>query len=125
MLFKMYEVLLVKRLTYLDSFRGLAVVCVLLFHFNIFPNGFLGVEIFFVVSGYIITFLLVQEWMGTKKINLKDFYARRIARIYPPLLLMVLTTTLLFVNFPIISITNKFFSYNSSFATLSINRFFF
>lgn len=99
-----------KRLTYLDSFRGLAVVCVLLFHFNIFPNGFLGVEIFFVVSGYIITFLLVQEWMGTKKINLKDFYARRIARIYPPLLLMVLTTTLLFVNFPIISITNKFFS---------------
>ena len=56
------------------------------------PGGFLGVPIFFVVSGYLITDLLLQEWDEYGKIDVKAFYLRRIRRLYPALVTMVLTT---------------------------------
>lgn len=99
-----------QRLIYLDTFRGLAVLLVLLFHFGIFTNGFVGVEMFFVISGYIITLLLVKEWNTTQKFNLKSFYTRRISRIYPALLVLIIVSVVFFINFPILSITEKFFS---------------
>jgi peptidoglycan/LPS O-acetylase OafA/YrhL len=76
----------------LDGLRGIAVLAVILFHYR-FPfskNGFMGVDVFFVVSGFLITSLLIQEWMDAGEIKLRFFYLRRFLRLYPALLLMLL-----------------------------------
>ena len=82
-------------ITGFDGIRTLAVVAVILYH--ILPGnmkgGFLGVPIFFVLSGYLITDLLLQEWEQSDSISIKDFYSRRIHRLYPGLVTMVLGTT--------------------------------
>jgi len=57
--------------------------------YGLFPGGFLGVDIFFVISGYLITSLLWKEHELSGRISLKNFYARRILRLYPPLLVTV------------------------------------
>lgn len=78
-----------------DGIRALAVLGVILYH--IFPKnftgGYLGVPIFFVVSGYLITDLLLQELENNHTINLKKFYVRRIKRLYPALLFMLIVTS--------------------------------
>jgi peptidoglycan/LPS O-acetylase OafA/YrhL len=90
----------------LDGVRGLAVSFVFLFHvsefafqFNpsIIPAGFLGVDIFFVLSGFLITSLLLEEWDKSGQISLRRFYARRFFRLIPALLLL-LTCSSLFVT---------------------------
>lgn len=57
----------------LDSLRGLAILGVILYHinFNWMPGGFLGVTVFFVLSGYLITDILAIEWKRNKRIDLK------------------------------------------------------
>jgi peptidoglycan/LPS O-acetylase OafA/YrhL len=84
----------VPRLTYLpglDGLRALAVTAVLLYHANLlwFPGGFLGVEVFFVISGYLITALLLAEWERHGAINLKSFWFRRARRLLPACYLLV------------------------------------
>jgi peptidoglycan/LPS O-acetylase OafA/YrhL len=76
----------------LDGLRGVAVLLVTAYHLNVpfFQNGFLGVDIFFVLSGFLITSLLLEELCETKQIDLKKFYLRRFIRLYPALLLMLL-----------------------------------
>jgi peptidoglycan/LPS O-acetylase OafA/YrhL len=54
------------------------------------PGGFLGVDIFFVLSGFLITSLLVEEWDRKGSISLKDFYIRRALRLMPALLFLIL-----------------------------------
>ncbi|MCT4396694.1 acetyltransferase [Periweissella beninensis] len=78
-----------------DGIRALAVLGVILYHIlpNVFRGGYLGVPIFFVVSGYLITDLLLQEFEKHNSINLKKFYLRRIKRLYPALLVMLLATS--------------------------------
>jgi peptidoglycan/LPS O-acetylase OafA/YrhL len=78
----------------IDGLRAIAVVSVIIFHLNanLLPGGFLGVDIFFVISGFLITGLLLKELQLTKKISLKGFYVRRIKRIIPALLIVVVTT---------------------------------
>lgn len=78
----------------IDGLRALAVLAVVGFHAfpGYFPGGFLGVDVFFVISGYLITALLVREHAHTGRINLRDFYARRVRRLFPALLLVVLAT---------------------------------
>ena len=76
----------------LDGFRGLSIILVFIAHLgfeNIVPGG-LGVTIFFFISGYIITKLLIDEVSSTTQLNLKAFYVRRLLRLYPPLLLMII-----------------------------------
>jgi peptidoglycan/LPS O-acetylase OafA/YrhL len=75
----------------LDGLRGVAVLAVVLFHFSpeIMPAGFLGVDVFFVLSGYLITSLLVREVEGTAHVALWAFWARRARRLLPALLLLV------------------------------------
>lgn len=86
----------------LDGLRALAVIAVLFYHANInwLPGGFLGVSIFFVLSGYLITSLLLAEWQKRGRISLKAFWLRRARRLLPALyalLLGVLTYAVVFL----------------------------
>lgn len=78
----------------IDGLRALAVLSVIFFHINEnwIPGGFLGVDIFFVISGYLITLILIKEVAETNKINLINFYKRRIKRIIPALLFVLIPT---------------------------------
>jgi peptidoglycan/LPS O-acetylase OafA/YrhL len=67
----------------LDGLRALAVTAVLLYHGGLMVGGFLGVEVFFVVSGYLVTFLLVCEWDRAGCIDLTEFWLRRGRRLLP------------------------------------------
>ncbi|MCU5746657.1 acetyltransferase [Staphylococcus sp. SQ8-PEA] len=85
----------------LDGFRGFAVLAIIIFHLNEkwLTGGFLGVDTFFVISGYLITSLLLSEHQLTGSINLFDFWKRRIKRLIPAvlfLLAIVLTYTIVF-----------------------------
>jgi peptidoglycan/LPS O-acetylase OafA/YrhL len=85
----------------LDGLRGIFVLLVIATHANIplLGHGYLGVDGFFVLSGFLITTLLRQEWQQQGKINLGAFYLRRTLRLFPALLLMLLFCTLLTIFF--------------------------
>ncbi len=78
----------------LDGLRAVAVVAVLLYHADLswIPGGFLGVEIFFVISGYLITALLLMEWRELGRVDLKKFWLRRARRLLPALYLLLAVT---------------------------------
>lgn len=84
----------------LDGVRGVSIILVLGLHLipRFVPGGYLGVEVFFVLSGFLITSLLLEEWNRKGSINLRDFYLRRALRLGPALvvylLLLVLYATL-------------------------------
>lgn len=82
-----------KRLTGLDGLRGIAVIAVVLYHadLGIVSGGFLGVDVFFVLSGYLITTLLLDEIVISEKIDRAAFYIRRIRRLFPALIIVLLT----------------------------------
>jgi peptidoglycan/LPS O-acetylase OafA/YrhL len=71
----------------LDGLRAVAVVAVVLYHLfpALIPGGFIGVDIFFVISGFLITSLLINEKARTGKIDLKGFWTRRARRLLPAL----------------------------------------
>jgi peptidoglycan/LPS O-acetylase OafA/YrhL len=81
----------------IDGLRAFAVVAVIINHFNrsLLPSGFLGVDIFFVISGYVITGSLATHHSATIKQLLVEFYARRIKRLLPALVLCVGITGLI------------------------------
>ena len=85
------------RLPGLDGLRALAILAVLAFHLDAtwLPGGFLGVDVFFVVSGFLITTLLVRERSRTGTIDLPAFWTRRARRLLPALLLCVPASVLL------------------------------
>ena len=78
----------------LDGIRAFSVIAVMLYHANIawLPGGFLGVEVFFVVSGFLITSLLIEERESTQRIDLKQFWIRRARRLLPALVVMLAAT---------------------------------
>lgn len=75
----------------LDGLRGCAILAVLIQHAGVglLPHGGLGVDLFFVLSGYLITALLLREWDETNRIHLGRFYARRALRLLPALLVLL------------------------------------
>lgn len=75
----------IRRVPGIDGLRGLAVATVVIYHYfdNVLPGGYIGVDIFFVLSGFLITSLLVRERAVTGRIDLKDFWLRRLRRIAP------------------------------------------
>lgn len=85
----------------LDGLRGIAVLSVLgmhtnhLFGFSVLPGGFLGVDIFFVLSGFLITSLLLEEYERSGDISLRRFYTRRALRLLPALTLFLITVFIL------------------------------
>ncbi|WP_367295590.1 acyltransferase family protein [Levilactobacillus yonginensis] len=82
-------------ITGFDGIRTLAVLGVIIYHLapSTLQGGYLGVPIFFVVSGYLITYLLIQEWDTHNEIDVWGFYGRRLKRLYPALVTMILGTT--------------------------------
>ncbi len=76
----------------IDGLRAIAVGVVVLFHaqLGLFPGGFVGVDVFFVISGYLITSIIARE-LDTGTFSLLSFYERRIRRIFPALLLVIAT----------------------------------
>ena len=78
----------------LDGIRAFSVIAVMLYHADIawLPGGFLGVEVFFVVSGFLITSLLIEEHESTRRIDLKQFWIRRARRLLPALFVMLSAT---------------------------------
>ena len=77
----------------IDGLRALAVVPVILFHagFEFFSGGFVGVDVFFVISGYLITTIIIQD-IDKKRFSLVYFYERRARRILPVLYVVVFFT---------------------------------
>ena len=83
----------------IDGLRAVAVVAVILYHAQItffdhqtFKGGFIGVDIFFVISGYLITSIILKELITTGSFSFKYFYERRIRRILPALLFVMLVS---------------------------------
>ena len=78
----------------IDGLRAIAVTAVVLYHLGIswIPGGFLGVDLFFVISGYVITRLILDSINQSSALDLRAFYAARIRRIYPGMIFMVVCT---------------------------------
>ncbi|CAN2238423.1 acyltransferase family protein [Candidatus Planktophila versatilis] len=82
------------RLPQIQGIRALAVVLVLLYHAKFLPGGYIGVDIFYVISGYLITSLLLRECEKTDGISFARFYLRRIKRLLPASSLVLIITAL-------------------------------
>ncbi|RUS46184.1 acyltransferase family protein [Cohnella sp. AR92] len=80
-------------MTGLDGLRALSVLAVIVYHLpmNVLPGGFLGVGVFFVLSGYLITDQLVAKWQKERTLDLKGFWLRRARRLLPAVLLLIAT----------------------------------
>jgi len=115
----------------IDGLRAIAVFSVIIYHArdSFLPGGFLGVDIFFVISGYLITSLILKELQLTNKFSFSHFYERRIRRIIPALLVVMILSTCIsyttlylssFVDFSkslissIFSVSNFYFHYEDS-----------
>ena len=83
-----------KRLPIVDGLRALAVTAVVLFHSwpSLLPGGFIGVDVFFVISGFIIS-LIYENKLKTREVTFRDFYIRRIRRLAPAYVVVVVLTT--------------------------------
>ena len=115
----------------IDGLRAIAVFSVITYHTRdtFLPGGFLGVDIFFVISGYLITSLILKELKLTNKFSFSNFYERRVRRIIPALLGMIILSTFIsyitllpdsFVDFSkslissIFSVSNFYFLYTGN-----------
>ena len=115
----------------IDGLRAIAVFSVITYHARdtFLPGGFLGVDIFFVISGYLITSLILKELKLTNKFSFSNFYERRVRRIIPALLGMIILSTFIsyitllpdsFVDFSkslissIFSVSNFYFHYTGN-----------
>ena len=83
-----------RHLPALDALRGLAVVGVLFFHADLLRGGYLGVDLFFVLSGFLITSLLLNEWHTNGGIALRGFWTRRGRRLFPALIAVLVFVAL-------------------------------
>ena len=80
----------------IQGLRGIAVLLVVIYHTGVaLPGGYIGVDIFFVISGFVITQLLLRETSATGTISLKSFYERRIKRILPAVATAIIGTLML------------------------------
>jgi peptidoglycan/LPS O-acetylase OafA/YrhL len=79
----------------LDGLRGIAIALVVVSHVHWVPGGYLGVDVFFVLSGFLITTLLLEEWGLTGAVRLRAFYLRRVRRLLPTLLALLAILALL------------------------------
>jgi peptidoglycan/LPS O-acetylase OafA/YrhL/lysophospholipase L1-like esterase len=85
----------------LDGLRALSVIAVILYHADVswLPGGFLGVEVFFVVSGFLITSLMLEERAAKGRVNLRTFWIRRARRLLPALFVVLVATAIAVATF--------------------------
>jgi peptidoglycan/LPS O-acetylase OafA/YrhL len=109
----------------IDGLRAISVISVVIYHLNlsindfkVFAGGFLGVDIFFVISGFLITKILIKEIKEKKNINIVDFYIRRMRRIFPVLLIVIFF-------FLIINFSNQFYRHFQEYLDTSVWSIFF
>jgi peptidoglycan/LPS O-acetylase OafA/YrhL len=87
----------------IQGLRGVSVLAVMVFHLAVgLPGGFVGVDVFFVISGFLMTGIMAEEFARRGTLSFALFYSRRIRRIFPALLVMIVLTTALgyFLLFP-------------------------
>ena len=82
------------RILQIQGLRALAALLVTIFHARLMPGGFIGVDIFYVISGYLITGLILREIEKTGKLNLSQFYQRRIKRLLPTSVFVLFVTAI-------------------------------
>ncbi|WP_440939062.1 acyltransferase family protein [Candidatus Pelagibacter sp.] len=106
----------------IDGLRSIAVLAVILFHskFSMFSHGFFGVDIFFVISGYLITKILIEN-----KFDFKDFYERRVRRIVPNYFLILFISSIIIYQFNPDIYTLREFSKSSYFSISFLSNYFF
>lgn len=82
---------------YIDGLRAVSIIIVVGFHGNVpfFNGGFIGVDIFFVISGFLITSLIQREINITGSLNIFDFWSRRIRRLFPALIIVIFSTLII------------------------------
>ncbi|MEY8765801.1 MULTISPECIES: acyltransferase family protein [Francisella] len=116
----------IKYIDHIDGLRALAVISVIFVHldYSLFSGGFIGVDIFFVISGYLITKIIIKELRRDNKFNFLNFYTRRIRRILPALI-FTLITTLLLSTWLLNLASFKIFGGSLATSALSISNFFF
>jgi peptidoglycan/LPS O-acetylase OafA/YrhL len=76
----------------LDGIRAVSILAVMLYHSGLIRGGFLGVDVFFTLSGFLITTLLIEEHAAAGRIGLRDFYCRRALRLLPALVPVVIVS---------------------------------
>ena len=76
----------------IDGIRAIAVLSVVIFHAfpSMIPGGFIGVDIFFVISGYLISLIILKELSADGRFSVSRFYRRRVDRIFPALLIVLI-----------------------------------
>ena len=96
------------RVAPLDGLRTIAIAFVVLYHLNVplFDGGFIGVNVFFALSGYLITSILLREHAGTGRNRLGVFWLRRVIRLYPTLLVVVVAVACLWTLISVYSKSN-------------------
>ena len=82
------------RILQIQGLRALAALLVTIFHARLLPGGFIGVDIFYVISGYLITGLILREIENTGTLNLNNFYQRRIKRLLPTSVFVLFVTAI-------------------------------
>lgn len=108
---------------WLDVLRGLAVSLVVAHHFFLIPNGSFGVDIFFVLSGFLITAILCEEFTRTETISLKRFYIRRMLRLLPLLYTLIIGYVLITWIFNPLHDRSKGFLEALTVATYTVNLY--
>lgn len=108
----------------IDSLRAIAVLAILIFHIDPrLSGGFIGVDVFFVISGFLITSILIRDF-DAEKFNFAFFYAKRIKRLFPALFAMLFTCTLVVLLLGLSSEIEMFGKSVIS-STLYVSNFFF
>ena len=83
------------RIPEIQALRALAAFLVVIYHANLTSGGFIGVDIFYVISGFLITGLLLKELQGTGSLNLRAFYLRRVKRLLPTSFFVLFVTAVI------------------------------
>lgn len=118
-----------KKSTYrpdIQGLRAIAVVLVVIYHSGLgwFPGGYIGVDVFFVISGYLISQMLLNEWQAVGHIDLVGFYARRMRRLLPAAA-VVLLSTIVFARLVYSPIEIKTFSSDAIATAVYLSNFWF
>ncbi len=109
----------------IQGLRGISVLAVMLFHLGVgFPGGFIGVDVFFVISGFLMTGIISEEFSKRGTFSFAEFYSRRIRRIFPALLVTILLTTAL-GYFLLLPGDYREFAESGLYAALSLGNVFF